>query len=439
MIRGVILTLGAIVTLASPTGARADDLSLFGWPALSPVETTGVFPRLPQNWNDLPVKFTFQEQVGYNNNIYNTPTGAGAYAYYGRPQGAMESISTYGVSFQSQVGTQQFSGDANFGMNRYLNYANFNTWHSSVDLGDNFTYGSKCTGSFRFSEATAPSLPGQQIGYNYINISTNLSLNQNLKCLINGDYSWVFNSGISQAGNSYIYDKVNNAQTAFISAGISYSDSVADNFQVLATVTGSDYTDRGAAGAIFLTGLSPNVTTDALNASYTRTFNPNFSLSASLGLVGVTTSYFNFAIPRTIVPQYTLSANWTVTPKISAGLSVSRSVSTPTAVVSNLQVSENVSANASYQWTPKISMSAGLSAGYSAGVATYAPIKLASGAIINSLYTANQNNYSASAGLSYTITPFVSATLSYQYTKLVQSSLTTNDSLILLAFNFNPY
>ena len=41
--------------------------------------------------------------------------------------------------------------------------------------------------------------------------------------------------------------------------------------------------------------------------------------------------------------------------------------------------------------------------------------------------------------MAYTITPFLAANLSYQYTKTAYSNFTTNDSLILLALNFNPY
>ena len=435
MIRGVVLTLGAIVTLAGLNGARADGLPLFGWPALSAADpaTMGVFPSLPQNWADLPVQFHISEQVGYNSNINNVPTGPGISNDFGRPIGAMESISTYGVSFKNQIGAQQFFGDANWGMYRYLNNAFWNTGHSSVDLGDNFTYGSKCTGSVTLSEATAPSLPGQQISFNVVNNQTTLNANASLRCAINGEYSGIFNTGFSESQNSAFLDKANNSQSAFIAAGISYAVSETNSFQVLATVTGTNYSDRGVL-LNAATGLNSDITTDSVMATYTKNFSPNLSVVASLGLIGVTYSYLDFAVPRTILPQYSVAVQWAATPRLSLNMSASRSVSTPTAVLSNLQVTESTSAGFSYQVTPKISMSAGLSAGYATGVST--PI-VTSG--ILSVFTSNQKTYGANAAVSYLITPFLNAALSYQFSRAVQSNLTTNDSLILLALNFNPY
>ena len=54
-------------------------------------------------------------------------------------------------------------------------------------------------------------------------------------------------------------------------------------------------------------------------------------------------------------------------------------------------------------------------------------------------FTTAQHSYGANAKMAYAITPFLAANLSYQYTKTVHANLTTNDSLILLALNFNPY
>jgi hypothetical protein len=113
---------------------------------------------------------------------------------------------------------------------------------------------------------------------------------------------------------------------------------------------------------------------------------------------------------------------------------VSRSVSPPTSIISNLQVTESASAGLSYRWTPKITLNGSLQSSYSSSVAT--PVQ--TGAVL-SVFQSSVRTYGGNANLNYAITPFLTANLSYQYTKSVQSSLTTNDSLILLALNFNPY
>ena len=387
---------------------------------------------MPENWADLPVQFHVSQQVGYNSNINNTPTGPGAtLSFYGRPIGAMESISTYGVSFKNEVGAHQFFGDASAGMYRYLNNGFYNSGHSSVDLGDNFAYGSKCNGSARLSEVSAPSQPGQQLSFNAVNTLTTLSANETLKCVINGAYAWVFNSGLTRSNNSAYLDKANNFQSAFVAAGISYTLPDANSIQVLATLTGTNYTDRGIL--LNATGLVNDFTTDQIMATFTRTMGA-VSLNASFGVVGVENSYFSLAAPHSLLPQYSVSLQWTVTPKLGWTVSASRSISPPTSVVSNLQNTESASTALTYQWTPKVSLTTGLSASYSTGVATPVVTQGVFGVL-----TSSQRSYSGNAAVNYSITPFLTANLSYQYTKTLQASLTTTDSLILLALNFNPY
>lgn len=421
--------------LVGASACRADDMSLSNWPLLSPVapSTTGIFPSVPENWSDLPVQFHVEDQVGYNSNITNTPTGAGASSsLFGRPIGAFESISTYGISFKNEIGAQQFFGDAYWGMYRYLNNDAYNTAHSSVDIGDNFTYGSKCTGTLKFSEVSTPSLPGQQIGFNVINTVTTVGFNENAKCVITGEYAGILNSGVSKSQNSALLDQTSDYRSEFIAAGISYSVSETNSLQVLATVTGTDYTNRQAL--LNDSGLIDNITTDQVMATYTKNFGPNLALNAQIGILGFDDNSFNFGLPKTILPQYSFSLQWTVTPKLVLTAAASRLASTPTSIVSNLQITESASIGLSYQWTPKVILSGGLSTNYSTGAAT--PVV---NSTLLSTFASSQKTYSGNAGLSYAITPFLAARLSYQFTRSVQSTLTTNDSLVLLALNFNPY
>ena len=197
MNRSAVLTLGAIVTLAGLGASRADELSLPDWPSLWSFlsATTEIFPRGPENWGDLPLQFHISEQTGYNSNIANSPTGSGASsAGFARPIGTLETISTYGASFKEEIGGQQLFADGSWGMYRYFNNDDFNSAHSSVDIGDNFTYGSKCSGTLKASEASSPSIPGQQVGVNVINTLTTTGITENAKCIISGNYAGIFNS-----------------------------------------------------------------------------------------------------------------------------------------------------------------------------------------------------------------------------------------------------
>jgi len=418
MIRSAVPTLGLIVALGGVSAALGDDLSLAEWPLLSPAvpAVTGVFPRLAENWSDLPLQLHVQETVGYNSNIANSPTGPGASAdLYGRPIGALESISTYGVEFKNEVSGQQFFADAYWGMNRYLNNGFFNTAHHNEDIGDNFTYGSKCAGTLKASQVTAPSLPGQQIGFNVINTTSTVSLSENAKCIVTGEYAAIFNSGTSTSTNSAELDQANNFQSVFVAAGISYTVSDTNSLELLATVTGTDYTDRQLVSGE--QGLLNKLTTDQVMATYIKNFSPTLALNAQIGIIGVSDEYFSFGIPHTILPQYSFSVQWTATPKLAFTAVVSRFAAPPTSIISNLQATDSATASVTYHYTPKVLLSANLEASYSTGAA---------GAVSSNLllapFTQSQRTYGAGAKLTYTLTPFLAADLSYQYTRSIQSS-----------------
>ncbi len=437
MNRSAVLTLAAMVTLAGLGASRADDASAPSlWSFLS--ATTEIFPRGPENWSDLPLQLHISEQAGYNSNIANTPTGSGATSnLFGSPIATFESISTYGASFKEEIGGHQLFADGAWGMYSYLNHDNFNSPHSSVDIGDNFS-GRKCSGTVKAYETSSPSIPGQQVGVNVINTMTTVGASENARCIITGNYSGILNSGINNTTNSAALDKFNDSRSAFIAAGMSYTVSETNSLQVLATITGTNFNNRqlflNQISQINLNSLPNSLTTDQLMATYTKNFGPTIALNAQLGLLGFSNSNWDLGVPHTILPQYAFSAQWNVTPKLALNAAVSRLASAPTAVISNLQITEAASAGASYAFSPKLSFSANVQTSYDTGAT---PI-FVSNPLLNTFSTA-QHNYGVNAKMAYSITPFLAANLSYQYTKTLYSNLTTTDSLILLALNFNPY
>ncbi len=343
----------------------------------------------------------------------------------------MEEISTYGVEFKNEVGGQIFFADGYWGMSRYLNNDRFNIAHHNEDIGDNFSYGTKCSGTVKASEATLPSIPGQQLAYNAINTITTVSLNENAKCIVSGEYAAIFNSGWSTSSNSTLLDSQNNYQEIFVAAGMSYTVSETNSFQVLATVTGTDYSDRQST--IEVAGLVNKLTTDQVMATYTKNLSPSLALNAQLGVIGVRDNYLSLEIPKTILPQYSFNVQWALTPKLGLNVAASRSATPPTSVISNLQITDSVSAGINYNYTPKISLSGNVQASYATSAATL----LVSNPLL-APYASNQKTYGAGAKMSYSITPFIAADLSYKYYKTLQANLTTNTSVIMLALNFNP-
>jgi len=430
------LTLGALLTLSVLEGAWADDLSWLSWSSLTsflPGETTGIFPKLPENWSDLPVQLHISETVGYNSNITGAQTNnQSSLSSVFKPIGSLESISSYGFSFKNEVGAQQFFADGTWGMYRYARAPNFNSQTNAADIGDNFSYGSKCTGNVRLSEATSPSEPTQQLAVNTINSMRTVSGTENLQCIANGRFSTIFNSGITSSTNSAALDKLNDYRSAFIAAGINYTASDTDSLQILATLTGTDY-NTGAQQRSSVTGLLNKLTTDQVMATYTKNVG-QFSLSAQVGVLGVVDNeFFSFRYPRTILPQYSLNARWSVSPKLQAYVLASRLASAPTTIISNLQLTETAGAGVTYQWTPKISIGANLQISYNTAAGTPSTTTALFGQL-----GASQKTYSAGANVAYAITPFLAANLSYQYYRSLQANVQTDTSVILLALNFNP-
>jgi hypothetical protein len=451
MIRGAALTLAAVATLAGIGAAAADDLSLLNWASIEPLlpATTGMFPNPPDGWNDLPVQFHIAESVGYNSNVGNAPTSFSStntiFNNSFKPIGSLVSLSSFGISFTSNQDANQFFGSVSAGMNRYLQDPVLNSINQSASISDRYRT-SKCVGTLNLSEETSPSQPGQQIGINYVNSTTTVAASASANCTLNSNYSTTLSAGLSSSTNSSSgaffnntsnntinLDQTSDYQSAFVTAGINYAVSETNTLGLTATMSGNNYNNRGQALNAF--GLVNKITTDSLSATYTRTFSPNFSMSVQFGILGaVANDFFSSRVPTAYQPQYSLTAQWSPTPKLSFSAAVSRSASTPTSILSNLQVSESGSASVNYQWTPKVAVGASVSTSYSFGALT----PQETGQVFG-FFSSAQRSYAASAHLGYSITPFLAANLSYSYYRTMQLYATTNTSVILLAFNFNPH
>ena len=134
-----------------------------------------------------------------------------------------------------------------------------------------------------------------------------------------------------------------------------------------------------------------------------RHIDPNLTLNGQLGATGIT-NHSVWLCPNRSLPHYLGSIAWTITPKLALSASAGRSITPPTTIVGNEQISYNAQLNLSYQVTPKITFTTAVSAGYSTAAFTPAVV----GTVFNSFFGA-QDIYNAQAGLTYAMTPFLSA------------------------------
>ena len=439
------MTLGAILMLGGASIADAEDVSSL-WNGASVSGFDGVLPSMPENWADLPFQLSVNQSTSYNSNIFNIPAGGGLGGLYGNPVGTLVSQTNVTASTKFHWGSQQFFADGTYGLYRYLNYGNLNGTHNAGDLGWNWVLTSKCSGKLVAAAASTPSVLGQQVGINALNILTTEFFNETATCGITGNWSGILNSGVSRSTNSAALDALNNFTNVFASAGVKYAVTQTNTLQLLATLSHYDYPNQNAAlfslinNPLFL--LNPNVpnsggsgssvTQQTVNLSYTRQFGPNLSVIASIGETSATLngSYSG------IQPQLSLSATYMVTPKLTLTGSVARVVTPPTGVIAALQTSESANFSANYAMTPKVTLTAGAQiARLTSGLGT-TPSQTLSTLFPN---LTQSRTYGFNAGVNYAMTPFLSANLNYTFARTAYSNFTTPASIVMLALSYAPH
>jgi len=427
------LTLGAVLMLGGVTGGRGQELS--GAVASSgpsfPSFDGAVLPTLPENWSDSPVKLTASETVGYNSNIFAIPLSFALPA--GLARGDFDSTSLFGFSTKPTWYGQQFFFDASFGEIRYLHQVDFNSDTYNVDAGVNWTLTSRCTGALTALASKSPTTVATQVvtptlaGLGVNNLTTT-SFNETGKCAVSSGYFGLLNSGVTESANSNPVDALNNYRSTLLAAGIEYTRGASD-LTALATITDTDFSDRAA----FIPSLATTFVEHDVSLTYVRQINPNLSFTGQFGLTGATTE-FTLGFPRTLLPHYSAMITWAMTPKLNLTASGDKTISPPTAVVGNAQLSYDAQFKLSYQATPKITIAAGGTAGYISAVFSPGlvgtPFATFSGA---------EDFYTAQASLTYTMTPFLVAALTASYTERVDNHLITPQDLVTVSLNYKPY
>jgi hypothetical protein len=421
------LTLAVVLTLGAVTGGRGQELSGSVTPANGSLFGEFPLPSVPQNWDDLPFKLTATQDVSYNSNISSFPIGV---APKGAILGDFTTTSNFGVSTHANVYNQQVFLNATYGVIRYLHSVQNDANIYSLNAGVDWNVTSRCSGTLAASLSKSPGQLIEQVGTG-VNFTTTTALNETGKCSVGNGYSVLFNTGLTTLTNSEATNALNNARTELISAGVEYAKGYG-SITGLASISDQNFTGRSAAEVAL--GLAKEVDFHRFTLSYTRQFNPNFSMTGEIGLVGVT-SGFSLGLPKTLLPIYTVSANWSLTPKLGLNMSAARSISPPTTVVANAQQSYNAGMNLTYQLTPKLGLSAGGSASYSTTSFTSTTVATA----ISPFLFSTQDTYNLSTGLSYSMTPFLSAALSASYSERVAGHTITPQDIVTVSLNYRPY
>lgn len=247
---------------------------------------------------------------------------------------------------------------------------------------------------------------------------------------ISNGYSLLLNSSLTRTNNSNPLDAINNARTSMIEAGIEYAKGPS-TLTALANISDTTFNDRTAA----TTGLGLATVTDfhTFSLNYTRQINPNLSVNGLIGLVGVT-SGFTLGLPKTLLPIYTLGMSWAFSPKLALNASASKTVSPPTTIIANAETAYSAQMSLVYQLTPKVGVNVGGSISYSNGAFTPG---VATG--LAPFLTGASDFYSVNTGLTYAMTPFLTAALNASYTERVGSGFITPQDLVTVSLNYRPY
>jgi hypothetical protein len=382
---------------------------------------------VPENWSDLPFKLTATQNLSYNSNINALPLNSPVPA--GEAQADFTSTTNFGFSTKANVYGQQLYLDTTFGVIRYLHQVSFDSTVYSISAGDNWTLTSRCSGNLGVTLSKSPAEITELIGTGVNYLTTN-TLSETGKCGVSNGYSLLFNSSLTNDKNSNPIDAVNDERTTMLAAGIEYAKGES-TLTALASLSDSTFTNRTPAAVA--AGLSTEVAFHSFSLNYTRQFNPNLSVSGQFGLVGVTGG-FSLGLPKTLLPVYSVSTTWAFTPKLSLTASAAKTVSPPTTIIGNAETSYNASMNLTYNMTPKVSFIFGGSAGYSSAAFT-------SGAVTSSLspFATAQDFYAVTAGMTYAMTPFLTAALNASYNERVANHTITPQDIITVSLNYRPY
>lgn len=388
-------------------------------------------PVMDWNWVDSPFKPIISDSFTYNDNVAGLPSGFPLLPGMAS-RGDFLDLIQIGDTTKVNLSGQRFFFDYNYGVTRYLRDVGFDSTQYSLDAGVNWTLTSRCSGTLKAVKSEIPSVFEETVGVGVNNVMTQ-SLTETATCAVLGDWSVIANSGIVQTTNSGALNELNSNQSQYLAAGIRYDWAGLDNLQVLYTLTDVNYPDRTAE--LGVVGLAQGVLEKDVTATYQRYFSTNFNATISAGLTDIAlTPVGGGSSTSTLAPHGTAALTWQATPKLQFTGSIGRSVGPPTTLVANAETNTSVQLGGVYAFSPKLSFNAGFRAGQSTATEGVA---LAFGTPV--IVSQNQSFLGANLSVAYQATPFLSGSISYQYSDRKSLGLDTAVNSFIIAVRYAPY
>ncbi len=420
------------IGLASGHAAAAvsDASAVIDW--LSPVPLAWVYPKT-FNWSESPVRLNFHDYAGFNDNIL------GVYPGFALPSNTLKgdwfNRMDVGASTRFYAGAQQIFADATYTTVDYRRDAAYDTHNYMFDAGINWQATARCQGNVTGTLGQAQS-PIDQLLAPGIDIARTVSVNETGSCTVYDNSGFVINSGWSKIEHAAQIYQVNNSQSAYIQGGLKYNLSGPDNAQFLVRYTETTYPDRyaslGLHPALLPYGLLQTNHQVDYQVVYDRTVSQKLDFQTSAGLTWNSGLFGtgNTASEQRLLPSYSLGVNWRPTEKWSVNVTAGHTAGVATSIIANAQVTDIQSASVTYAWSPKLSLQGSLSRAETSGAANL---------VANSSYYGPGTSFRATARATYQITPFTSASASYQRSDRTINGYTVMNNVAMIGLDYKPY
>jgi hypothetical protein len=422
---------------AAPVSPGGSVSQAYDW--LSPAPLTWNQPET-FNWSTSPVKLNAHESGGYNSNILNSAPST--VLPPGQTRGDYLLTSIIGASSKFNAWSQHFFGDASYTVINYRDNTGFDGHNYNFAGGVNWVATSRCQGQLMAVSRQAQAPQEELFGPGLDTVRT-VSATETGQCSIYQDISAIVNSSITTTKHHVVGASAAGANaldntTAYVQGGFSYQWPGVNSLQFLTTFTETHFDNPAVVDVAQNLNASALLNVHILNYQlvYNRTISDIFNFSAAAGVSTTgqeSVQTHNITSPAT--PTYSVTANWLPTPKWSIQIGANRSVTPPVSIVAGTQVTDAEHATIAYFWTPKLSLTATLSRSNLAGNQNFP----AANQLTQALGGFGANTLlSARLGAAYQVTPFTTATLSFQKFNRTASGENISSGIVLFGIDYQP-
>jgi hypothetical protein len=160
----------------------------------------------------------------------------------------------------------------------------------------------------------------------------------------------------------------------------------------------------------------------------------NFSLSGGMAFINEQTVGHRSTSPPAI-PTYALTINWLPSPKWFFAINANRTVTPPISVLGGSQIGDLENVTVTYFWTPKVSIVATLARNF---LAANQAVPVAN-TLTRALGGFGANTLlSASLKALYQVTPFTTASISYQKSDRTLTGENIPTDIVLFGLDYQP-